>query len=280
MLQRMIKTELMEEACEMSNALAVYFRYLTRNHMDNVTLETEYEHAKTYAYIQGLRFEGRIRIEFEDLPSDFKNLSVPKLILQPLLENAINYGLNNKMETGLLRVHFLYSENSLNIIVEDNGEELSDETLKTLKEKLDISQKTSTDCEMTGLLNIQRRLSIFSDSNEASSIDHTSLDKHLQELSFYLYQGERKNFLQLLSHLEEECIRIRSMHSISAIQIYNSVALMFLQYIDLYNLQEKIVSKIALYPLYYIAQKFISVQNSQKEIIEKLDALISKKISI
>lgn len=175
MLQRMIKTELMEEACEMSNALAVYFRYLTRNHMDNVTLETEYEHAKTYAYIQGLRFEGRIRIEFEDLPSDFKNLSVPKLILQPLLENAINYGLNNKMETGLLRVHFLYSENSLNIIVEDNGEELSDETLKTLKEKLDISQKTSTDCEMTGLLNIQRRLSIFSDYTYSLQIDRSSL---------------------------------------------------------------------------------------------------------
>lgn len=118
-------------------------------------------------------------------------------------------------------------------------------------------------------------------SNEASSIDHTSLDKHLQELSFYLYQGERKNFLQLLSHLEEECIRIRSMHSISAIQIYNSVALMFLQYIVLYNLQEKIVSKIALYPLYYI-QDFSSWKEAftylEKISVQIFDILNSKKM--
>lgn len=175
MLQRMIKMGLSEESQEMASALGKYFRYLTRNNMDNVTLETEYEHAKTYAYIQGLRFEGRIQIEFEDLPAEFKNLSVPKLILQPLLENAFKYGLNNKMENGLLKVHFLHSRESLTIIVDDNGEELTDESLRSLEEKLNTAKNTSTDYEMTGLLNIQRRLAIFSDYTYSLTISRSDM---------------------------------------------------------------------------------------------------------
>lgn len=175
MLQRMIKTEMTEESQAMANALGTYFRYLTRNSMDNVTLETEYEHAKTYAYIQGLRFAGRIEIQFEDLPVDFKNLPVPKLILQPLLENAFNYGLNNKMEGGILKVHFTHSGDALTIIVEDNGDELSDEVLNMLTDKLRDTRETSAGSEMTGLLNIQRRLSIFSDYNYSLEICRSSM---------------------------------------------------------------------------------------------------------
>lgn len=175
MLQRMIKMGLSEESQEMASALGKYFRYLTRNSMDNVTLETEYEHAKTYAYIQGLRFAGRIQIEFEDLPAGFQHLPVPKLILQPLLENAFNYGLTNKMENGLLKVHFLHSEDSLTIIVEDNGEELTDELLQSLEEKLNTAKDTSTDYEMTGLLNIQRRLAIFSNYTYSLNISRSDM---------------------------------------------------------------------------------------------------------
>lgn len=175
MLQRMIKMELSDESQEMASALGKYFRYLTRNNMDNVTLETEYEHAKTYAYIQGLRFTGRIQIEFEDLPAEYKNLPVPKLILQPLLENAFNYGLNNKMENGLLKIHFLHSGDSLTIIVEDNGEELTDELLQSLENKLNTAKETSTDYEMTGLLNIQRRLAIFSDYTYSLNVTRSDM---------------------------------------------------------------------------------------------------------
>lgn len=162
MLQRMIKMDISEESQKMAGALGKYFRYLTRNSMDNVTLEREYGHAKTYAYIQGLRFAGRIQIQFENLPDELKNLPVPKLVLQPLLENAFNYGLNNKMENGLLDIHFLHDEEAYTIIVEDNGEELTEELLQTLQDKLDRAEETSADYEMTGLLNIKRRLAIFS----------------------------------------------------------------------------------------------------------------------
>ena len=175
MLQRMIKMDMSKESQETASALGKYFHYLTRNSMDNVTLMTEYEHAKTYAYIQGLRFAGRIQIQFDELPAEFQSLPVPKLILQPLLENAFNYGLNNKMDNGFLNIHFSHHGDLLAIIVEDNGEELTDELLQTLQNNLNIAKETSNNYERTGLLNIQRRLSIFSDYSYSLNISRSTI---------------------------------------------------------------------------------------------------------
>ena len=113
------------------------------------------------------------------------------------------------------------------------------------------------------------------------SIDRVSLEKKLQELSFYLYQGAEKDYLHTLKSLCAECTRIRSMHSISAIKTYTSVSLLLMQYIDLYQLQGKIASKIALYPLYYI-HDFSSWKEAFRY-LEKLsgqifDILHSKKL--
>lgn len=175
MLQRMIKMELMEDSQELANALGVYFRYLTRNSREQVTLSEEYEHAKTYSYIQGLRFAGRIQINFEELPQDFANIPVPKLIMQPLLENAFNYGLRNKLKDGFLNIRFSSVDDALTVIVEENGEELTDEVLQTLSEKLETVKNDSSSYEMTGLLNIQRRLNIFSDYNYSIHVSRSQI---------------------------------------------------------------------------------------------------------
>lgn len=174
MLQRMIKMDLSEEALEVANALGIYFRYITKNSMDYVTLREEYEHTKTYAYIQGLRFEGRIDVLFEDLPVDCESITVPKLILQPIVENAFNYGLNDKLENGLLKVSFMNYAEYLKITIEENGEGISDDKLFELQSKLLISKGSSSEFEMSGILNIQRRLVVF--SNNLSSLDVSRSD--------------------------------------------------------------------------------------------------------
>ena len=174
MLQRMIRFE-PEEASMVANALASCFRYITKNSMDHVTLAEEYAHMKNYVYIQGLRFAGRIQIELEELPDCFSSLSVPKLILQPILENAFQYGLKNKICDGLIRVRFLSKEHSLLMIIEDNGEELSDELLTTLQKKLQDSAHSSAGVEMSGILNIQRRLHIFSNDRDTLEISRSLL---------------------------------------------------------------------------------------------------------
>lgn len=82
--------------------------------------------------------------------------------------------------------------------------------------------------------------------------DAASMKKEFQELALYLNQGSQAEYIKVLNRLKENCVSIRSMHSIRAIKIYNTISLMLLDYIDLFSLQEKLVSHIAIYPLYYI----------------------------
>lgn len=185
MLQRMIRFE-PEEASQVANALASCFRYITKNSMDHVTLAEEYAHMKNYVYIQGLRFVGRIRIDLEELPDNFAHLSVPKLILQPILENAFQYGLKNKICDGLIRVSFLSEEHSLRMIIEDNGEELSDKLLTTLQKKLLDSAHSSAGVEMSGILNIQRRLHIFSNDRDSLEISRSPLGGLCAAITFHM----------------------------------------------------------------------------------------------
>lgn len=127
-------------------------------------------------------------------------------------------------------------------------------------------------------------------SGQKRTIDRTEIDHLLQELTFSLYQGIEAEYSRALKKLCQECIIIRSMHDIRAIKIYMSVALILLNYIDLYQLQERLASKIALYQLYYlhdfsswkeashyletISRHLFEIQNSKKT--DKNNLLVQK----
>lgn len=161
MLQRMIKNNLQDESLQVSKGLGVYFRYITKNHADFVLLEDEYLHAKTYSNIQAMRFEGRIQAIFGKLPDAYHELKVPRLMLQPIIENAYNYGLENKYSDGLLKVSFHVANKDLRIVVEDNGDGLSDEKIVEIRNSLKKSVNLSNTAEVTGLINIQKRIQTF-----------------------------------------------------------------------------------------------------------------------
>lgn len=174
MLQRMILLA-PGQAQDIAGALARYFQYITRNSNELITLSAEYNHAKDYIYIQEMRFMGRIRIELEDLPESFAAIPVPRLILQPLLENAFKYGLDNRTENGLLRISFETSNTNLKIIIEDNGTELDEAALEALILKLSTSKEKGYSGEMTGIHNIQKRLVIFTRNNTPLTVFRSSL---------------------------------------------------------------------------------------------------------
>lgn len=155
MLDRMIRTGDVENAQAMSLYLGKYFRYITRDSADEVTLFQEAEHAYSYAQIQQMRFSKQMRVEFGEVPEGLRNVMLPRLILQPLIENAIEHGIKNIEQDGLLRVTFVDSEGVLLITVEDSGESLTDEEIGELCEKLIEPDGNS---EVTALLNVHRRL--------------------------------------------------------------------------------------------------------------------------
>lgn len=137
-----------------TNQLGEYFQFITRGDSDEVLLGKEVNHAKVYSEIQAMRFANRNRVEFGDLPDQVGHIMVPRLILQPVIENAFKYALENRSANGILRVQIVRVHNYLHLIVEDNGEELDDERIRSLNECLSCPDEAET----TGLLNIHQRI--------------------------------------------------------------------------------------------------------------------------
>ncbi|WP_163856632.1 sensor histidine kinase [Paenibacillus elgii] len=144
-------------AAELSQKLGSYYQYITRNGSDEVPLYKEYQHALDYCEIQCIRFSNRIRYEHEEIPDYAKAVTVPRLIIQPIVENVFEHAFEDGRMNGILSMTADYQEGVVRIKVEDNGRLLTDETLQSLQEQL---RNESGQQEKTGLLNVNKRLQL------------------------------------------------------------------------------------------------------------------------
>jgi two-component system sensor histidine kinase YesM len=135
--------------------LGDYYQFLTRNTSDEVTLAKEVNHARTYCEIQALRFSNRITIDFGELPEEYADMQVPRLILQPIIENAFVHGLEMKEEGGRLFVGFTAEGAFLRISIQDNGGMMTDEEILEMNRKM---ERYDNNTETTSMLNIHRRI--------------------------------------------------------------------------------------------------------------------------
>lgn len=157
-LYRMAQQRDHDSVIDFTKHLGSYFQYITRDGMDEVPLEQEVDHARTYAEIQSIRFSGRIEARFEELPEEMRGALVPRLIIQPIIENAYNHGLEHKRTGGRITVGFERSgDDSIAIVIADNGGQMDEARLRQLQASLlDQSQPA----EHTGLFNVHRRIVI------------------------------------------------------------------------------------------------------------------------
>lgn len=144
-------------AAELSQKLGSYYQYITRNGADEMPLYKEYQHALDYCEIQCIRFSNRIRYEHEEIPDYAKAVTVPRLIIQPIVENVFEHAFEDGMMNGILSMTADYQEGVVRIRVEDNGRLLTDETLQSLQEQL---RDESGQQEKTGLMNVNNRLQL------------------------------------------------------------------------------------------------------------------------
>lgn len=135
--------------------LGEYYRFIARNGEDHVTLSEEIKHARMYTEIQQLRFSRRIRVQFDELPEAMRRIKVPRLIVQPMIENAYEHSLENMPNEGFLRVTFEHTDAECFIKVEDNGDSIDDAGLEALQHRLSGPAESH---EMTGIMNIHRRI--------------------------------------------------------------------------------------------------------------------------
>lgn len=140
----------------LSQKLASYYQFITKSGSDEVAFEKEYKHALDYCVIQSIRFSNRINFSASELDGEIKHILVPRLIIQPVIENVFEHAFED-IEYGELKIDVTYENNILIVTVEDNGDQLTNEQLINLQNRLSNPKNES---ETTGILNVSSRLKI------------------------------------------------------------------------------------------------------------------------
>lgn len=155
-LCRLIKSENQKEkAYQFCLYIGQYFQFITRNDENEIPLELEVKHSRTYVDMQSICYGDRIQIKFE---GDVPDIFVPRLILQPIIENAYKHALGNMIQHGELWVHSELKGDVFSLYVEDNGRNISDEDIERLQKRLRLSSNRIE--ETTGIINVHRRIQL------------------------------------------------------------------------------------------------------------------------
>ena len=144
-----------EDIVHLVDALSNMFRIGLSHGKDFITLKEEATHITNYLYIQKIRYKDKLQYVL-DIPQELMEYYVPKLILQPLVENAIYHGIKAK-RGGTIRVLGQQEEGKLVLIVKDDGAGVSPERLQELQEGLAATAPLS-EKNGFGLFYIQERI--------------------------------------------------------------------------------------------------------------------------
>lgn len=127
-----------QDIADMTEALATIFRYNINRPGDVATLQEEIDNVRNYMLIQNCRLGDRFRFEteIEDVEDGILTHVLPVLTLQPLVENAIYHGINERIGGGRIRLKAYLTQRDLLIIISDNGKGMDDVTLQEIHRKL------------------------------------------------------------------------------------------------------------------------------------------------
>ena len=154
---------------DMTESLAKFFRYTITKVENLVSVEEELDNCETYFGIQKYRFGDRLQLHIEYDPDEWEeimNCRIPKLTLQPILENSIIHGTELKIGEGNLWIRFRRTENRLVITISDDGVGMDEETLERLNETLNrgvdaITQQQEEKKGGIALANVNNRIHLI-----------------------------------------------------------------------------------------------------------------------
>ncbi len=124
-----------------------------------ISLQDEIEYIENYILIQRLRFNQLFEIHY-DIKEEHKRLSIPKLILQPIVENSLIYGIDEaekREDPIVIRIYTRENGDHIEIVVEDNGSGIKKEVLDNIfKQEQNINRFSKV-----GLNNVNQRLKLY-----------------------------------------------------------------------------------------------------------------------
>lgn len=138
--------------------LSTLFRYHTKKGTRLVTIKEELIQINNYLYLQKLRFQDRLQITYE-IQEDILDYKMPKILLQPILENSLSHGFSDTAHTYVLQIKICQESNYIAFTISDNGCGMSQDTLLALRQRL----STLEDDEQhgIGLYNVNKRLHLY-----------------------------------------------------------------------------------------------------------------------
>lgn len=182
----------MPEIYEAVTTLARLLRYSVKGG-NQVTLKDELDNVSNYLFIQKFRYEERLHYTFDTDPN-LLGLHLPKLILQPLVENAITHGLEPQKEPGCIRVRcFVDDEKDICLCVEDDGTGMTEQVRCALLQRCRASDATGAfDNDSIGVVNVYRRMRLTYGAQFRFEIESSPLHGARFTLRIRKKDGEKK----------------------------------------------------------------------------------------
>ena len=153
------------DVIEICNQFAQMLRYSTDTRSQTATMAEEIEFVRSYLMLAKARYEDNLEF-FIDVPENLGDITVPRLTLQPLVENALNHGFDGKNVLRKLSISGHIEDGLLVLIIRDNGTGFSEEMLQSLRGRIRAIEEGTVSIESTGghigLINTCLRLHYYS----------------------------------------------------------------------------------------------------------------------
>jgi two-component system sensor histidine kinase YesM len=157
-----------EDVVTMVTSLSTFFRNSLNKGADILSLGAECAQVQSYLEIQQIRYSDILRYEIS-IPQELMDCMVPKLILQPLVENALYHGIKNRRGMGMITVTGEEKDDDLLLKVSDNGAGMDEERVRELQAGIYEDKHTGL-----GLVNVHKRIRLYCGDTYGLSFESTS----------------------------------------------------------------------------------------------------------
>lgn len=170
-LKWMAKEHGAEDVARTITSLSSFFRIFLSNGQEQITIGDEFKHTKCYLDIQSVRYKEKLSYSIE-LEDEIKSLSTVKIIVQPLVENAIYHGIKPKSGKGHISIKGIKAGQFIEITVADDGVGINENSLNELIERM----KNMDSTKHFGMVNTLIRLKSVYGDNASIKVESRELE--------------------------------------------------------------------------------------------------------
>jgi two-component system, sensor histidine kinase YesM len=183
-----------DELAELVVAMSNLFRYTITKQTDGdwVPIKAEIQHIEDYMEIMKMRFGNHLNWNL-NMPCETANVRIPKLLIQPLVENAVLHGAGNTMKPCTISVSIqpAREQEYLEIVVEDDGPGMKQEKLESIKQAIESGGVISKNGNGIAISNVHKRLELY---YQKSGLTINSKENYGTKVSFVIpVKGEENH---------------------------------------------------------------------------------------